>query len=209
MYAGVNDPRTGQLLFPGQEPGSEMRWGGTSGSARPLGMSDDLFKYVVFGDPKWDFMTLDLSKHLDLAQKVDKGELSPASANISPFAGRGGKLIIYHGWGDQNISPRSSTRYYDRLVSTLGKQQVDESVRLYMVPGMGHCGGGEGPDQFDMLAALEQWREQGKAPASVIASKITDGKVAFTRPLCPYPQVARYKGTGSTDDAANFVCQMP
>ena len=209
MYAGVNDPKTGELLFPGQEPGSEMRWRGTSGSARPLGMSDDLFKYVVFGDPQWDFMTLDLNKHLDLARKIDKGELSPASANINPFVNRGGKLIMYHGWGDQNISPRSSTRYYDRLVTTIGKPQVDSAVRLYMVPGMGHCSGGEGPDQFDMLTALEQWREQGKAPAEVIASKVTAGKVAFTRPLCPYPQVARYKGAGTTTDAASFACQMP
>jgi feruloyl esterase len=209
MYAGVNDPKTGQLLFPGQEPGSEMRWGGTSGSPRPLGMSDDLFKYVIFGNPNWDFMSLDLSKHLDMARKADKGELSPASANIKPFVGRGAKLLIYHGWGDQNISPRSSTRYYDRLVGTLGQGQVDQSVRLYMVPGMGHCGGGEGPDQFDMLTALEDWRELGKAPAEVIATKMTNGKVAFTRPLCPYPQVARYRGSGSTNEASNFFCQMP
>jgi Tannase and feruloyl esterase len=91
----------------------------------------------------------------------------------------------------------------------LGEQQVEDSVRLYMVPGMGHCGGGEGPDQFDMLSPLEHWREQSQAPAEVIASKITDGKLEFTRPLCPYPQVARYKGTGSTDLAENFVCRMP
>jgi feruloyl esterase len=116
---------------------------------------------------------------------------------------------MYHGWGDQNISPRSSVNYYERLVNTLGKPQVNDSVRLYMVPGMGHCSGGEGPDQFDMLAPLEQWREQGSAPVEVIASKITNGKVAFTRPLCPYPQGARYRGTGSTDQAENFVCQLP
>jgi feruloyl esterase len=209
IYAGVNDPRTGKQLFPGQEPGSEMRWGGTSGSPRPLGMSDDLFKYVVFQDPNWDYMTLNLNKHLELAQKIDKGELSPASANIKPFVARGGKLVMYHGWGDQNISPRSSVNYYERLVSALGKSQVNDSVRLYMVPGMGHCSGGEGPDQFDMLAPLEQWRELGSAPTEVIASKINNGKVAFTRPLCPYPQVARYKGTGSIDQAENFVCQLP
>jgi Tannase and feruloyl esterase len=209
IYAGVNDPKTGQQLFPGQEPGSEMRWGGTSGSPRPLGMSDDLFKYVVFGDPNWDFMSLDLRKDLEKARQVDKGELSPASPNIQPFVGRGGKLVIYHGWGDQNISPRSSVNYYEKLVTALGEQQVEDSVRLYMVPGMGHCGGGEGPDQFDMLSPLEHWREQSQAPAEVIASKITDGKVEFTRPLCPYPQVARYKGTGSTDLAENFVCRMP
>jgi feruloyl esterase len=209
IYAGIKDPKTGRQLFPGQEPGSEMRWGGTTGRPRPLGMSDDLFKYVVFGDPHWDFMSLDLRKDLERAQQIDKGDLSPASPEIQPFVGRGGKLLIYHGWGDQNISPRSSVNYYEKLVTALGKAQVEESVRLFMVPGMGHCGGGEGPDHFDMLAPMEQWREHGKAPAEVIASKITDGKVAFTRPLCPYPQVARYKGTGGMDRAENFVCQLP
>jgi feruloyl esterase len=209
IYAGVYDPKTGQQLFPGQEPGSEMRWGGTSGSSRPLGMSDDLFKYVVFGDPNWDYMSLDLSKDLERARKVDKGLLSPGSPEIQKFVGRGGKLLMYHGWADQNISPRSSVNYYEKLITALGKPQVEQSVRLFMVPGMGHCSGGEGPDQFDTLAPIEQWREQGKAPASIIASKITDGKVVRTRPLCPYPQVARYMGNGSIDQAQNFACQMP
>ena len=209
IYAGVNDPKTGQPLFPGQEPGSEILWGGTTGSPRPLGMSDDLFKYVVFKDPNWDFMTLDLSKHLELAHKVDKGVISPTSADIKPFVARGGKLLMYHGWSDQNISPRSSVNYYDRLVTTLGQAQVNESVRLYMVPGMGHCGGGEGPNEFDMLAQLEQWRERNVAPTEVLASKVTDGKVVRTRPLCPYPQVPKYLGTGSIDQAQNFVCQAP
>ena len=209
VYAAVNDPRTGQEIFPGLEPGSELRWGGTSGGPRPLGMSDDLFKYVVFGDPNWDFRTLDLSKHLELARKIDGGNLSPVSPNLNPFVARGGKLLMYHGWGDQNISPQSSVRYYDKLVATLGQSRVNESVRLYMVPGMGHCGGGEGPNVFNMLAELEQWREHGAAPTAVMASRITDGNVVRTRPLCPYPQVARYKGTGSIDQAENFVCQLP
>ena len=113
---------------------------------------------------------------------------------------------MYHGWGDPNISPRSSTNYYERLASTLGKSRVDASVRLYMVPGMGHCGGGEGPNTFDMLTVLDEWREHGKAPAEVVASHLTAGKVDRTRPLCPYPQMARYNGTGSIDEAANFVC---
>jgi feruloyl esterase len=209
IYAGVFDPKTGQQLFPGQEPGSELRWGGTSGSPRPLGMSDDLFKFVVFGDPTWDYMSLDLSKDLEQARKVDKGLLSPASPEIQKFVARGGKLLMYHGWGDQNISPRSSVNYFGKLVTALGKDQVEQSVRLYMVPGMGHCSGGEGPDQFDTLTTLEHWREQGQAPAAITASKITDGKVVRTRPLCPYPQVGRYVGSGNIDQAQNFACQMP
>ena len=82
-------------------------------------------------------------------------------------------------------------------------------MRLYMAPGMGHCGGGEGPNTFDMLAALEQWREQGKAPAEIVASQLADGKVDRTRPLCPFPQIAQYKGSGSIDEAGNFVCRNP
>jgi feruloyl esterase len=99
--------------------------------------------------------------------------------------------------------------YYKRLVDTLGASDAHGAVRLYMAPGMGHCGGGEGPNVFDALAALEQWREEGKAPAEIIASLQADGRAVRTRPLCPYPQIAQYKGTGSIDDASNFVCRTP
>jgi feruloyl esterase len=209
IYAPLKHPGTGQELFPGFEPGSELRWGGTSGSRKPLGVADELFRYVVFQDPNWDFRTLDLAKHLELARQIDSGDISPTSANIAPFVGRGGKLLMYHGWGDQNISPRSSTIYYDRLVAMLGQNQVNDAVRLYMVPAMGHCGGGEGPNQFDALAALEQWREQGIAPKELLASRIENGRAVRTRPLCPYPQISRYKGAGNIDQAENFTCQLP
>jgi feruloyl esterase len=118
-------------------------------------------------------------------------------------------LLIYHGWEDQNISPRMSVYYYEKVLDTMGRDQVDGAARLFMVPGMGHCGGGDGPNEFDMVAALEQWREKGKAPTEIIASKVAEGSVTRTRPLCPYPQVARYKGTGSIDRAENFACAAP
>jgi feruloyl esterase len=172
-------------------------------------MSDDFFKYVVFQDANWDFRTLDVAKHLELARKADAGVVSATSADIKQFVSRGGKLVIYHGWGDTNVPPRSSVNYYERLVETLGASNVDRSVRLYMAPGMGHCGGGEGPNVFDGLAALERWREEGKAPADILASKLEDGRVVRTRPLCPYPQIAQHKGSGSIDDASNFVCRTP
>jgi feruloyl esterase len=207
FYAPLNDPKTGDEVFPGFEPGSELRWAGLASG--PLTMADDLFKYVVFQDPKWDYMTLDVSRHLALARKIDNGTISPTSPNLKPFVGRGGKLLIYHGWGDQNVAPRSSVEYYKKLVAALGQHQVDDSVRLYMAPGMGHCGGGEGPNVFDTLTALEQWREHGVAPKEIIASQITNGSVSRMRPLCPYPQVAQYKGTGSTDQAENFFCRLP
>jgi feruloyl esterase len=207
FYAPLNDPETGEEVFPGFEPGSELRWGGLIGG--PFVMADDLFKYVVFKDPNWDFRTLDVSRHLALARKIDNGAISPTSPNLKPFVHRGGKLLIYHGWADQNIAPLSSVEYYQKLVTALGKKQVNDSVRLYMVPGMGHCGGGEGPNVFDALSAMEQWREHGVAPKEIIASQITNGSVSRTRPLCPYPQVTQYKGTGSTDQAENFVCRLP
>lgn len=207
FYSPLMDPKTGKEVFPGFEPGSELRWSGLI--AGPLVMAGDLFKYVVFQDPNWDYMTLDVGKDLARARKADNGVISPTSPNLKPFVGRGGKLLIYHGWGDQNVAPLSSVEYYDKLVEVLGKKQVDDSVRLYMVPGMGHCGGGEGPNVFDTLTPMEQWREQGVAPKEIIASQITKGSVTRTRPLCPYPQEAKYKGTGSTDQAENFVCRLP
>jgi feruloyl esterase len=122
---------------------------------------------------------------------------------------RGGKLLIYHGWEDQNISPRMSVDYYEKVLATMGAAAVDDAVKLFMVPGMGHCGGGDGPNQFDMLAVLERWREKGETPTEILASKVVSGQVVRTRPLCPYPQVAKYKGTGSIDRAENFACSAP
>jgi feruloyl esterase len=207
IYAPVIDPKTGKEVFAGLEPGSEMHWAAISGE-RPHSMYNDLARFLVFQDPKWDFRALDISKHLELARKKDNGVLAATSTDLKPFVGRGGKLLIYHGWEDQNISPRMSVSYYKKVADTMGKD-VDQAVRLFMVPGMGHCGGGDGPSEFDMVAALEQWREKGKAPAEIIASKVAEGTVTRTRPLCPYPQVARYKGTGSIDRAENFACAAP
>ncbi len=102
----------------------------------------------------------------------------------------------------------NTIKYFNSVVHNLGgPTKASSSVRLFLAPGMGHCGGGEGPNVFDKVGALEEWVERGKAPEKLIASHSTDGKVDRTRPLCPYPQVARYNGTGSIDDAANFVCR--
>ena len=117
---------------------------------------------------------------------------------------------MYHGWSDQNVPPLSTINYYKSVLDKMGGgSKTSDWLRLFMVPGMAHCGGGEGPNRFDMVTAIEQWVEKGKAPEQIVASRISDGKVARSRPLCPYPQVAKYKGTGSTDDAANFTCKTP
>ena len=207
IYAPVIDPRNGKEVFPGVEAGSEPRWTINAGGARPLGMSDELFKYVVFENPDWDFLTLDVAKHLDMARAAAARTIDATSPDLKQFIARGGKLLIYHGWGDTNVPPRSSVNYYHRLVETLGPTLTTNAVRLYMAPGMGHCGGGEGPNVFDALTAVEEWREKGKPPAEILASQVVDGKTVRTRPLCPYPQVPRYKGSGSPDQAASFVCR--
>ena len=203
------NPRTGEEIYPGLEPGTELRWG-TLASRQPFPVTIDHFKYVVFKDPNWDWKTLNFDGNVALADKIDNETINATDPNLKPFFARNGKLLLYHGFNDQNVAPRSTINYYKRVVDTLGGEaRTFDSVRLFMAPGMGHCGGGEGPNMFDTVSALEQWRENGKAPQRIIASHSSAGKIDRTRPLCPYPQVAKYKGIGSTDDAANFVCALP
>ncbi|HEY5623753.1 MAG TPA: DUF6351 family protein [Gammaproteobacteria bacterium] len=208
IYATVVDPRTGETLTAGLEPGSEMHWGRVAGR-EPNAMYFSLFQHVVYPDEEWDFRSIDVASDLDAARAADGGILAAVSPDLEPFISRGGRLLIYHGWADQNIPPLGSVDYYDQVVDTLGKQRAEEGLRLYMIPGMGHCGGGHGPNEFDMLSVLEKWREQGDAPQAVLAVQREDGDVVRSRPLCPYPQVARFDGTGSLDDASNFSCAAP
>ena len=205
IYAPVMDPKTGAQISSGLEPGSELQWGSVAGH-EPHSMYNDLLRFVVTRNPNWDYRTLNVGQQLELARKADNGVLSATSLELSPFVSRGGKLLIYHGWADQNIPPRESVNYYNGVVRTMGKEKVDEAVRLFMVPGMGHCGGGDAPNEFDTLAVLEHWREDGRAPSEILASQVRAGRVVRTRPLCPYPQIPMYRGAGSVDRAENFVC---
>ena len=127
-------------------------------------MAQDTFKYTVMQNPNWDFRTLDIGTDMPRARKTDNGVVSATSTNLKPYVGHGGKLIIYHGWADQNVAPLSSVNYYNELIQVMGKKVVEDSVRLYMAPGMGHCAGGEGPSVFDTLTPLEQSKEKGVAP---------------------------------------------
>ena len=207
IYAPTRIPSTGQIVFPGLEPGSEPAWGLLIGGKEAL-VAPDTFKYIVFKDPNWNASKLNLDKDVALADKVDGGLNNAINPNLNPFFSQGGKLIIYHGWSDQLISPGNSIDYYDSVLKTVGAP-AKQDMRLFMVPGMQHCRGGEGPNVFDMMPAISQWTEGGKPPAEVIAAHKTKGTVDRTRPLCPYPQIAKYKGSGSIDEAANFVCAMP
>jgi feruloyl esterase len=188
--------------YPGLAPGSEPGWA-TYGGPKPFATGDDHFKHVVFGDPKWDFRSLDFTD----AARYRNPTVDAVDSNLRPFFARGGKLIQYHGWSDPQIPPLHSVDYYRRVVEAMGK--VDDSYRLFMVPGMQHCGGGPGPNQFNALAALERWREGGAAPDRIPAYHVSSNRVDLTRPLCPYPKVAKYSGAGSTKDQANFTCVLP
>jgi len=131
--------------------------------------------------------------------------LDATDPDLSAFRKHGGKLLMYYGWADPQLNPRMGVEYYEQVVEKMGSS-TDQFARLFMVPGMFHCGGGVGTSQFDMTTPLVKWVEAGTAPARIQASRVVDRKVVRTRPLCAYPQTARYKATGSIDDAANFTC---
>ena len=205
----VKHPRTGKELLPRLEPGTELGWGVQAGGPAPYNNVLERLKYIVFKDPNWDWRTFDLATDLAPLEKLD----DPANAtnpNLTAFMSRGGKLLVYHGWADQQVAPMSTINYYGNVLETMGgAAKTSEWFRVFMAPGMAHCRGGDGPNTFDALTALETWVEKGQAPAQIIASHSSAGKLTRTRPLCAYPMVARYDGTGSIDDAANFVCRMP
>jgi feruloyl esterase len=210
VMSPAKDRKSGAEIFPGFEPGTELGWSRMLSGPDPYATAVDQFKYIVFANPEWNWRTFDLERDVAAADKQGHGTLASVDPDLSPFARRGGKLLMYHGWSDQDIAPRASINFYERTsAATHAPASNSDWVRLFMVPGMGHCGGGEGPNTFDMMTALEPWVEHGKAPDRVVASRVTAGKVERTRPLCAYPQVARHTGAGSTDDAANFVCKAP
>jgi feruloyl esterase len=170
---------------------------------------------MVYDDPDWNYKAADLDEAVQANDVKLAKILNATDPNLWPFKARGGKLILYHGWNDPAISALNTINYYASVAKRMGARETDAFVRLYMVPGMQHCGGGPGPNSFgqNIQSALEQWVEQATAPSSIIATKYVEGDsskgVKMTRPLCPYPQAATWTGTGSTDDAANFVCKAP
>jgi hypothetical protein len=135
--------------------------------------------------------------------------MASENPNLAPFRDKGGKLLMWHGFADQLIVPQGSIDYYDRVTQTLGGgyAQTQQFARLFMAPGVGHCGGGNGPQPQALFDAVVNWVEHGQVPDTILATKSVGGVVTQARPLCPYPAFAQYSGSGSTDDAANFACR--
>jgi feruloyl esterase len=207
IYASIKNPRTGADVLPGLlQPGSELGWATLAGP-EPLRYTVETYQYLVFKDPAWDWRHFNAATDIDQALNIDDGLLDYTNPDLKPFFAHGGKLLMYHGWADPQVSPMNSVNYFSDVTKKLGAGVVGKSIQLYMVPGMNHCQGGPGTDSFDKMAAIEEWVAKGAAPEQIIASHRTAGNVDRTRPLCPYGKVASYSGNGSTDEAANFTCK--
>lgn len=197
--------KSGDVIWTGYAPGTEMEVGALRTVPTGPGGVWDVIRILGHQDKDYDWHNFDLEA--EVAQ-ADKAGIDTLTYDLSGFKAHGGKLLLYHGWFDYGIPPGHTVSYYNSVLAEMGKKQ-DSWLRLYMEPGMAHCGGGPGPDQFNKMGVIERWREAGEAPGAILASHVTNGTVDMTRPLCPYPQVAVYKGVGSTNDAANFSCKQP
>jgi feruloyl esterase len=208
--------------MPGDEAHQWKSWLVNNGPGPSL-YTQNYFRYMVFSDPHWDPLTADTDTALHEADAKTAKALNATDPDLSRFAAHGGKLILYHGWNDPAISPLSTIHYYQQVQAKMGEAKTAEFVQLYMVAGMGHCSGGPGATvfgqgglptakgpRFGIFDALQTWEEQGTAPVSIIATKYGAGnKVDMTRPLCPYPQLPKYNGTGDPNDSASFSCTAP
>jgi feruloyl esterase len=208
VYDGAKNPRTGERIFAGWARGTEARW--APYFIDPVeARRNEFWRLWVFNDPNWDWRTFDFDRDLVYAD-TKKTVVNSNDPDLKPFKSRNGKLVMYHGWADSDVPPEDGVRYYEAVQHAMGGPgQTTDFFRLFMVPGMGHCGGGGGPNSFDAFGALDQWVEQGKAPEKIVAAHIVNGVTDRTRPLCPYPQIAKWKGAGSIDEAANFSCVNP
>ena len=240
IYDGPTNPRTQERIFAGQPLGTEAVLGGWSAWITPanpaaaiqFAFGNSYYGAAVFEDPKWDFRTLDFDRDVAIGDVKAGSVLNATNPDLRSFRAGGGKLIQYHGWGDAAIPAPSSIEYYESVKAFLStypdartpaNPPVEDFYRLFLVPGMGHCGGGAGPNRFgngaagaavnrdadhNIFTALERWVEQGTAPQRIIGTGRAgdDPAKPLTRPLCPYPQTARYRGAGDVNDAANFSC---
>lgn len=207
IYSGPRHPLTGELIFPGFEPGSELSWSHLADENEAATTS---YSYLVFQDPDWDFHNFDLAHDVEQADAMLDDSLNASHPDLHAFVGAGGRLLMTHGWGDTAIPPRGSVLYYELARAGLsGLPHGGDAIRLFMVPGMYHCGGGDGPSEVDSLGALERWYEDHEVPEQLIAERRVAGKLVATHLLCAFPATAHYQGHGSTADATNFSCETP
>ena len=212
VYGGVVDPKTGKQLLPGYPPGDELQLPVMMSAPEPFPVATSYMRMLVFaGQPGWDFRTFDYAADTAKARAYAAAILDVHPSDLGPFFARGGKLLLSHGWSDGLIPANNTVAFYETLSDHLPAARVKNQLRLFMVPGMNHCSGGEGPSAIDTLAAIDQWAATGAAPDRLIAARLPGGPgpqlPPMTRPLCPYPAVARYKGEGPTDKAESFVCK--
>jgi feruloyl esterase len=200
----------GESVYPGLMPGGETQWQPLVGGPKPFPIAPAIYGHMVFEDPAWDWRTFNYDADLRAAQAKLGDVMDTLDPDLSAFRARGGKLIVYHGWSDFGISPEATRRYYEDVTRVMGGRAATQAfARLFLLPGVGHCRGGSGPDTFDGLTPLVNWVEHEAAPERIIASRVVNGVVVRTRPLCPYPRVARWTGHGSIDAAENFECIEP
>jgi hypothetical protein len=204
--------KDGSFLWYGLPRGAELTslWvaRGTPLKAAPFGISQEWFRYFLTQNAQFDIATVTPEMYERLwDQSVEQfgSVIGTDNPDLTEFRSRGGKALVWHGWTDPLISADGTVDYYKRVVQRMGAKETSETLRLFMAPGVGHCGGGAGPSPTGQMEALLAWVEEGRAPETLTASRQAAG-VTRTRPLCQYPLVARYRGTGSTDEAANFVC---
>lgn len=216
IYSGPQNPATHASIYPGLPRGTEYGWESlmpkTGGPPY-----DSLFKWV-FG-PAWNWRSFDFDRDVTAVNAELASKLNATNPDLAVFQANGHKLIVYHGWADWLIAPQGSINYYKSVMHAQSKAAADNGrsaaeetqgfYRLFMVPGMAHCGGGPGLNTVNMLPSLELWVEKGVAPQKLIAKRIAAGITEMTRPICAYPQAAHYRGTGDRNDAANFSCIGP
>ncbi len=211
IYAGPINPRTKEEIYSPLYPGSELGWAQLAGGAQPLGIPVDFFKYYVFKDPNWDYRTRPLNWDSDvaLAQRAEVAPVNAVDPDLRKFFARGGKLLLVGGWNDTSVPPKVAVNYYKQVVAKVGSKATQESMRFFMVPGMGHGGGATGVENFnyDPLAVIEQWKQTGKAPDELIVNHYKDGMQVGKRLVCQYPRIATYRGSGNAEDPASFVCK--
>jgi feruloyl esterase len=207
IYAGPVNPRTGERIYPGVPVGSEFSWPRyyLSAGAADAAPYQAIFQWV-FG-AGWKWRTFDYDRDMSTVDERLAADVNATSPDLSAFRSRDHKLIAYHGWADALVMPGEAIRYYDSVSKHFGSAEATRPFyRLFMVPGMGHCSGGPGPSQFDMLSAVVEWVEKGTAPERVTARAVGDRAQAMERPLCPYPQAAQYVGSGDKAKADSYAC---